>query len=231
MIVERIENYEEMEDIIKRYKKLYTAIVFDALDRLGYSNQAIANDIKPIHNDMQLAGPAFTIKGRASTRKDAENQKLKIGIINQMRYPCVTVLDAGCDTKVAHFGELTANSSKAHGAVGMLVDGGTRDSKYLVKMGYPTFCRYRNPVEAFSRYEYEYCQEPVKIRGALVDFITVSPGDFIFGDMDGAVIVPKDMILKVLELCENFFDLENKTRKEFKKGLDPVKVYEKFGRI
>jgi len=180
---------------------------------------------------MQLAGPAFTIKGRPTTKKDPDNQKLKIGIINQMKYPCITVIDTDSDTKVAHFGELTATSSMAHGAIGTLVDGGTRDSKYLLRIGYPTFCRYQCPVEAFGRYEYEYFQRPVKIRGGLVEFVTVNPGDFIFGDMDGVVVIPSNLTIKVLEMCEEYFGLENKTREDFKKGLDPVKVYEKYGRI
>lgn len=59
--MEKIENYLEIENIIKRYKKLYTGLVYDVLEELGYPNHAAANDIKPINNEMQLVRPAFTI--------------------------------------------------------------------------------------------------------------------------------------------------------------------------
>ena len=224
---------KEWEKIIERYRKLYSGLVYDTLAEFGYPNQACNIDLKPINDDMILAGPAFTIKGRAYDEEIDEKGLMDefLAMINAMSYPCIVVIDTGTDTRCAHFGELFGSASQAHGAVGALIDGGIRDTKFLIDMNYPILCRYKNPVELQGRYKFEGCQKPVRIRGVLVDFVTVNPGDFIFGDIDGALVIPQEMIIKVLEKAEEYCNLESLAREDFKKGMDPLKVYEKYGII
>lgn len=224
---------KEMEKIIERYKKLYPGLIYDTLSELGYPNQVCSIDLKPLRSDMVLAGPAFTIKGRSSDEKFEEGVQIKklLDMVNKMSYPSILVIDTEGDTRCAHHGELLATSSRAHGTLGALIDGGTRDSRFILEMDYPVICRYTNPIELQGRYEIQYCQKPVKIRGTLTDFVEAKPGDFIFGDLDGVLVIPQEITLEVLEKAEEFLELEDLGRKDLAKGADPVKVWDKYEKI
>lgn len=152
-------------------------------------------------------------------------------MIKQMRRPCVEVRDRGTTYPVAIYGELSAASTSAHGAVGALVDGGTRDSGKLIEAGFPVFARYRCPVEAFGRWAIQQYQVPVLLSGELADTVKVCPGDFIFGDYDGVLVIPKDLTMEVLVECERVMGIEDCARVEFARGEDPVEVFERHKRL
>jgi len=97
-------------------------------------------------------------------------------------------------------------------------------------MGFPTFCRFRNPVEGLGRSMIVDYQIPIYVNG-IDGMILVEPGDFIFGDNDGVVIVPKDKTVEVLEIAEKWFESEKKSRQAMAEGMDPFEVYNKFGRF
>lgn len=221
----------DMEDIIKRYKQLYTGLIYDVLEDMGFPQQALANDIKPLRQEMMVAGPAFTVKGATDVTGDLKRREGLLKMWPEMQYPCVEVHDCNLDQNVAHFGELTATLSKKYGAVGAVIDGGTRDSNFLLKMNFPVFTRYQNPVEAFKRFWVTEWQIPISIRGALSNIVLVHPGDFVFGDIDGVVIVPKEIVMDVLLQAEEIRVKESMSREEFKSGKSPEEVFAKYGRI
>jgi regulator of RNase E activity RraA len=223
--------HPEMAEICERYRNLYGGLIFDVLEHMGYPNQAVTHKLTALHPDMKLAGPAFTVKGTVSTEKDESKRYKRLAMIKQMRFPCVEVRDAGTPFHVALYGELSATTARAHGAVGALIDGGVRDSVYLIKMGFPVFARYRNPVEAFGRWMMLDYQVPIRIHGELIESIIVNPGDFIFGDLDGVVVVPRELTLPVLEECERIIGIEDTAREEFARGDDPVAVFERHKRL
>src|SRR5215469_4753021 len=127
----------EMEDICERYRKLYAGLVFDVLEHLGYPNQVLSHDITPLSPDMKLAGPAFTLKGATAADKDDSLRFRRLRALKDMSRPCVEVRDRSTPYNVALYGELTATSARAHGGVGAVVDGGTRDSAMLISMNFP----------------------------------------------------------------------------------------------
>jgi len=219
-----------MAEICERYRRLYGGLVYDVLEHLGYPHQALSHELVPLSPEMKLAGPAFTVKGTMTCEKDESRRYKRLAMIKQMQSPCVEVRDAGTPFHVALYGELSATTARAHGAVGALVDGGVRDSAYLIKMGYPVFCRYRNPVEAFGRWMMLDYQVPVRIHGELMESLQVNPGDFIFGDLDGVLVIPKDLTLTVLEECERVMGIEDVARGEFARGDDPVAAFERHKR-
>lgn len=132
---------------------------------------------------------------------------------------------------VALYGELSATSAKAHGAVGALIDNATRDSGFLISMGFPVFCRGRNPIEAFGRWMMVDYQTPARISGELSDEVLVNPGDFIFGDLDGALVIPKEKTIEALEECERIIGIEDIARGEFARGDTPAEVFERHKRL
>lgn len=227
-------NHDGNHDLVRiseRYQHLYGGLIFDVLEHFGYPYQAISHHLMPLSPEMKLAGPAFTVKGTMTCEKDESRRYKRLAMITEMKHPCVEVRDAGTPFHVALYGELSATTAQAHGAVGALVDGGVRDSSFLVKMGYPVFCRYRNPVEAFGRWMMLDYNVPIRLHGELCESVQVNPGDFIFGDMDGVLVIPSELTCKVLEECERVMGIEDVARVEFARGDDPVAVFERHKRL
>lgn len=220
-----------MEEICERYKQLYGGVVYDVLENLGYPNQAVSHHLTPLALGMKLAGPAFTVKGTVTAERDEAGRHQRLKMICNMTRPCIEVRDQGTPYNVAIYGELSATTARAHGAVGALIDGGTRDCGHLIAMGFPVFTRYRSPVEAFGRYTLIKCQVPIRIAGELSETIVVNPGDFIFAEEDGALVIPQDLTLQVLLECERIKGLENQARKDFARGDDPVEVFLRYKRF
>jgi regulator of RNase E activity RraA len=98
-------------------------------------------------------------------------------------------------------------------------------------MGFPVFARYRSPVEAFGRVITIEHQVPIIIQGELSETVVVNPGDFIFGDIDGALVIPKALTLKVLIEAERIAGIEDAARADFKRGDDPVEVFKRHRRL
>lgn len=222
---------EDATDICTRYRRLYGGVVYDVLEGLGFPNQALSHKLRPLAPEMKLAGPAFTIKGTVTCERDEAGRHKRIGMITQMTAPCIEVRDRGTPFNVALYGELSATTARAHGAVGALIDGATRDSSHLVAMGFPVFARFRNPVEAFGRYMMVACQVPILMSGETTETVRVDPGDFIFADGDGAIVIPKALTLQVLTECERISGIETAARVEFARGENPVEVYQRHKRL
>lgn len=221
----------DMLEICERYKQLYAGAVYDVLEGLGYPDQAVSHELTAISPGMKLAGPAFTMKGTVTAERDNAGRSKRMKMICNMTSPCIEVRDQGTAYNVALYGELSATTARAHGAVGALIDGGTRDCGHLAKMGFPVFARYRSPVEAFGRYKLIECQVPIRIAGELRDTILVNPGDFIFGEEDGVIVIPKELTLEVLLECERIMGLENEARRDFARGDDPFEVFQRYKRF
>ena len=221
----------DMLQICERYKRLYGGVVYDVLESKGFPNQALSHDLIALAPGMRLAGPAFTVKGTVTAERDEAGRHRRIKMVCSMTHPCIEVRDRSTPFNVAIYGELTATTARAHGAVGALIDGGTRDCSHLIRMGFPVFARYRSPVEAFGRYVTMNCQVPIRVSGELTETVVVNPGDFVFGEEDGVLVIPKDLTLDVLLECERIVGLENKAREEFARGDDPVEVFQRYRRL
>jgi len=221
----------ETEQVCERYKKLYGGVIYDVLEHFGYPDQVLSHDFSPLKNEIKLAGPAFTVKGTVSCEKNVEVRYRRLHMIREMTRPCIEVRDGGTPYPVAIYGELSATSAAAHGAVGAIINGGTRDCSFLNAMGFPVFTRYRTPIEAFGRWQLLQYQVPVRLDGETRVEVIVNPGDFIFGDFDGLIVIPKALIMDVLTECERIVGIEDQAREEFARGEDPVAVFEKHRRL
>jgi 4-hydroxy-4-methyl-2-oxoglutarate aldolase len=220
-----------VEELRARYARLYGGAIYDILDELGYPNQVLATDLHPLETGSMIVGPAFTIQGVSDPVGDPDLSERRIKLFSEMRYPCVDVRDCGFDTRVAHYGEMNATLGVKHGAVGAIIDGGVRDCRHLREMGFPVFARYRSPVEAKKRWSYYRWQVPISLRGAMSATVTVHPGDFIFADQDGVLVIPQALTVQVLEHAERLSGTEDRARAEFRENPDTEAVYRKYGRL
>lgn len=221
---------DQVLQIAERFKKLYTGLVYDYLDGLGLPNQALASELKPLTPNMKLAGPAFTVRGHSTVSRDPEIHKIRLLMLREMTMGCIQVRDVGKDVRCGHFGEISATAAYAAGCRGAVIDGGTRDTNYLINMGFPTFARFINPVEALGRWMIFEYNIPIILRGVLGD-VVVNPGDWMFGDNDGVIVIPKDLVMETIDECEKICDKESVSRKAMAAGEDPYEVFQKYGRF
>lgn len=223
-----------VEELIRRYRTLYSGALYDILDDLGLPYQALAVELKPVESSMVVAGPAFPLKGYPDNVGRDDLRERRIHMFTDMAatgVPLVDVRDCSFDNQVAHYGEMNAIVGKASGVIGAIVDGGTRDTGFILREKFPLFARYQTPVEAFKRWSYLEWNKTVGMRGALNSVVPVSPGDFMFGDLDGVVVIPRELTIEVLEKTEALVASENTSRAEYTSGEDPVTVYARYGRL
>ncbi|NLE38241.1 MAG: hypothetical protein GX621_09480 [Pirellulaceae bacterium] len=216
--------------INERFKKLYTGLVYDACEQLGMTGSAMESGIYPLIHTMQVAGPAFTVHCVSTPSRDEYAHNIRLAMMKSMTPGCIQVRDTQGNMNCGQFGEISATAARAAGCAGAVIDGSTRDSNYLIESGFPTFCRFRNPVEAFGRFMAVDYQVPIYVKG-IDGRLIIHPGDYIFGDNDGVVVIPKDRTLKVLEKAEEMFVAERQSREAMAAGEDPFDVVERNGRF
>lgn len=216
-----------MDDIVRRYLKFYSGLVYDQLDERGLGHMVLANDIRPIIAEAKIAGPAFTVEGRLSTDSGPGHNQVQLEMFEKFDPLSIQVIDAGGDTTSAHFGGLNATACRARRVGGTITDGGTRDTHQLLGMSYPVFCRFRNPVAATGRWKVTAYQTPITLPGAVIPRVPVSPGDFVFADIDGVVVIPKNLIIEILIACEEHLGIEGVAMSELADGCDVVEVFKR----
>lgn len=219
----------------ERFKKLYTAAVYDIMDEMGLPNQCLDLGIKPLDRSMRIAGPAFTVAVTADMRNDDEydNEEIKtFTFFRRMYKGCVVLIAAAGERQAGHWGELTSMSAKGRGATGVIVDGGIRDGNILMGMDdWPVFTRYTSPIESRKRTRISGIQVPIALTGSLTTQVRVNPGDWVFGDMDGVVVIPAAQVETVLAKAEEVSSIEDRSRNEIMNGADVADVYAKYGRL
>ena len=226
----RLELDYDVAAVQARFLKLYTGLVYDACEHFKIPGRAMDAGIYPLVPSMQVAGPAFTVHCVATPSLDEDLHNVRLGMLKSMTSGCIQIRDTQNCRSCGQFGEISATAAKAAGCAGAVIDGSTRDSNFLINMGFPTFCRFRSPVEAFGRFMAVEYQIPIFVNG-IDGQLPVYPGDYVFGDNDGVVIVPREHTLRVLELAEEWCQTEGKSRQAMAAGKDPFEVYAELGRF
>jgi regulator of RNase E activity RraA len=211
----------------ERFGAIYTAALADILDARGFHDQTLPTSIQGLERGTQLAGPAYTVKGRPTTNADDKAYDAAIRkvlrMLGDVPEGCVAVY--ACDQDVsAHLGELSVTSLKARGVAGCVLDGGCRDVRFVREESFPVFCRFVTPEDSTWRWELEATQVPLTI-GA----VTVNPADWVIGDDDGVVVVPRGIAEEVLAEAERKAETESEIRVAVRDGMPPLEAYERYG--
>jgi regulator of RNase E activity RraA len=220
----------EAEAIRSRYLKVDAATVSDVLDALGYFHQGLAPGFAPYPETAgKLAGWAYTILGEMRPYAGPGDPD-KMKAVDGIRAGCVSVW-SGQGDGVCFFGELIALGMKARGAAGALVDGGIRDIEWIARQGFPVYARYRTPVQSIGRWKVTAWQAPAYLPGATKQHVIVNPGDFVVGDVDGVIVIPAEVVEKVLNEAERLTATEVKIRAELDSGASLEQVLAKYGHV
>jgi len=214
------------DNLPRRFARIYTAAITDVMDEMGLQRQTLPSAIQPLTPGMRAAGYAFTVRGRPHRGRPRErDQTLRrfLAMLGAVPGNSVLVL-AAHDNVAAHFGELSASWFRARKVRGAVIDGATRDTASIVRMGFPTFVRYRTPQDSVPRWRVADWGQPVTIGG-----VRVSLGDLVVGDLDGVVVIPRRVAHEVLGRCEKLVGTENRVRAAVRRGMTPLAAYQKFG--
>lgn len=215
-----------VEDVCQRFSAIYTGAISDVLDEMGYCHQVLPSSIQALKMEQRVTGVAMPVEGEPTDSQDPEEIYIPIlEMLGDLRNGDVIVSQPH-DEISAHLGELSCETAKFRGARGAVIDGGARDIDYILKLEFPVFCRYRTPADVLGRWKLVSYGEEVRIGQ-----VTVRRGDFIVGDKDGVLAIPREITLQVLEKSEEVVNTENLVRNSILQGVHPVAAYRKYGRF
>jgi 4-hydroxy-4-methyl-2-oxoglutarate aldolase len=228
---------ERVLELAERYRKVGTAAVYSALEAAGAPLNLLALDIRPITPDLVIAGPAFTLKAvrdpRTHHTPDTEFAKFDdYAMFRAMTQGCVIAADPGERYTTGFWGDLMSAASETSGARGIVIDGCARDVRQLRTMpNFPVFSRSTTMSSTERRVLTVDFQIPIGMTGSLASLVTVNPGDWIFGDDDGVVVIPPNFVERILVAAEAAETREEAIRKDFAAGMPVWEVYPKHRRL
>ncbi len=210
-------------ELCTRYEQVTTAMVNDVLRSKGLIDQTLPHSIVPLRETMRVAGFAFTIAGRPS--RDGHNDMPERAAMLEAITPgtvCVWATDG--DEESAQWGEVMTMAAMRQGCRGAVIDGGIRDTDKVLAQDFPVFGRYRTSNGMMGRFAITGWQEPIEIGG-----VHVRPGDLIFADVDGVIVVPGDLAQDVLVEAEQIARSEVEIKDMVSGGASPGEVVARGG--
>jgi 4-hydroxy-4-methyl-2-oxoglutarate aldolase len=210
-----------MFDLIRN--ELYTPVVGDILDDLNYTRQFLPQPIQPMREEMKLAGRAMPVVMIDVYGKQKKPFGLLTEALDQLEQNEI-YLASGGDMRCAYWGEILTATAKKRGALGAVVNGFHRDTPKVMEQDWPVFSRGRFAQDSAVRTQVADYRCPIEIGQ-----VTVQPGDLIFGDLDGVVVVPKKVEAEVIAHALAKARGEKLVRKEIEAGMSSTAAFKKYG--
>jgi regulator of RNase E activity RraA len=212
---------DELFAVIK--SELYTPVVGDILDDLGFTHQFLPQPIQPMREEMKLAGRAMPVLMIDVYGK----QKVPFGrlteALDQLR-PGEVYLATGGEMRCAYWGEILTATAKKRGAAGAVINGFHRDTPKVLEQNWPVFSRGRFAQDSGVR------TQVIDYRCLIeVDGVKIEPGDLVVGDLDGVVIVPSQVEAEVIRRALEKARGEKLVRKEIEAGMSSTDAFRKYG--
>ena len=209
-------------------QNLYVPAVSDILDSLGYRNQAMHQRLRPLLPDIRNCG----LIGRARTVRwmevdyvvEEDPYGLEIEAVDSLQPGDVIIHSTDFAGTNAPWGELMSTVAQLNGSAGCICDSQVRDCVRIIEMGYPVYCAGISPLDSKGRARVMAYDVPIQCGNVLVH-----PGELVFADYDGIVVIPKEVEQEVLTLAQEKANAETTTRDELLEGKTLREVYDKYG--
>ena len=212
--------------LTERLRACYTGAVHDVLRGMGRDDVVLPPSIKPLDPAWKLAGPAWTVSGHIDRTKTRDETLLGWCTLLAKAPSGHVIVCQPHNHEVALMGELSAQTLAARGVLGYVVDGGSRDTEFVLKQGFPVWCAFLTPSDIVERWIPDAYGTPVDIGG-----VTIATGDYVLADRDGVVIVPQGIAAQVVAKTEEVVATESDMRHALIGGMDPVDAYHKYGKF
>src|SRR5580700_2372537 len=204
-------------------RELYTPVVGDVLDDLGFTRQFLPQPVQPLREEMKLSGRAMPVVMIDVFGKQKKPFGLLTEALDQLE-PGEIYLASGGDMRCAYWGEILTATAKKRGAAGAVINGFHRDTPKVLEQNWPVFSRGRFAQDSAVRTQVTDYRCAIEIGQ-----VSVQPGDLVFGDLDGVVIVPKTVEAAVIERALAKARGEKLVRKEIEAGLSSTEAFRKHG--
>lgn len=220
----------DLFDLMRR--DLFSAVIGDILDNLGFHHQFLSPQIKPLREDMVVAGRAMTVLeadyanlDRRKGHNELTEQPfgLMLAALDDLK-PNEVYFATGSSPRYALWGELMSTRAIKLGACGAVLDGYSRDTRGILRLNFPTF--------SYGRYAQDQ-----GVRGKVLDFrisvesngVQVNPGDIVFGDLDGVLVIPQVAEEEAIRRALEKVSKENLVRTAIEEGMSTVEAFKKYG--
>jgi 4-hydroxy-4-methyl-2-oxoglutarate aldolase len=205
-------------------EKLYSAVVCDALDKLGLTHQSPRVPIKPLTVQGVLVGRCKTTLWAEMAHVDERPYELELKAVDACRADDVLIAAAGGSSRSGLWGELLSTAARRSGCVGAIVDGAVRDITKMTAMGFAVFARGASPYDSRDRNRVIDIDVPVEIDG-----VCFSPGDLVIADADGIVVVPRAAEADAINAAWKKVHAENIVRDAIAGGMSASDAFRKYG--
>jgi regulator of RNase E activity RraA len=221
---------EELFVIAER--ELFTCVVGDVMDRLHLVHQFLPPQIRPLQQDMVVIGRAMPVLSGDVFEERVEGTANKLSgkpfglmleALDDLR-PNEIYVNTGSSPRNAMWGELMSTRARKLGARGAVVNGYVRDTREILKLNFPTFSFGSYGQDAGPRYKVYDFRIPIEIGG-----VRVNPGDILFGDIDGVLVVPADVETEVFAKALEKARGEKVVKSELEAGSSAVAAFQKHG--
>lgn len=216
----------QMKSMLEGMHRFYTPLVSDTMERLGMKSGAIHHSIQAILQDptLKVCGVAYPCRV-VPTQEYVEIDRL-LEMVDSIPENAFVVVSSDMDIDAALWGGLMSARARSRGAVGAMVNGGVRDIEQIASLGFPVFGAYRCITDIRRRGYMAKYDVPVFTGGQ-----TIVPGDIIFGDANGVIVIARENFERVYHELELAQRDEAKTHAGLVNGSGAREVFEKFGRF
>jgi 4-hydroxy-4-methyl-2-oxoglutarate aldolase len=211
-------------DITALRSGLYTAVVADVLDSLGYRGQAVGIALSRASGQGLLVGRAKTTVWEEIDQVDPRPYELELKAVDECLPDSVLIAAAGGSMRSGIWGELLSTAARNRGCAGVIVDGAVRDIDKMNAMGFLVFARGASPLDSLNRQRVTAVDVEVEIGG-----VGIAPGDLVLADLDGVVVVPQSVEVEAIRRAWEKVTAENVVRDEIRAGSLAGEVFRKYG--
>ena len=209
-------------------EKLFSAVIGDAMDELGYLHQFFPPRIQPLAPHMIVVGRAMPVLEADATKEHGDYLVSKpfglmLEALDNLKKNEVYVC-TGSSSDYALWGELMSTRALMCGAVGAVIDGYSRDTKGILKLDFPTFSHGRYAQDQGPRGMVVGYRVPIEMNG-----VWIEPGDIIFGDMDGVCVIPQKVEMEVIHVAWKKAKGEKIVQKAIENGMTACEAHAKYG--
>ena len=215
-----------MSDLTTRLARCYTGAIHDVLRAMGRDNCVLPPNIRPLDPALKTAGPVWTVAGHMDRTQSRHDTLIGWTTVLSRAPGGHVVVCQPNNQEIAMMGELSSETLKNKGVLGYVVDGGCRDTDFILAQKFPVFHTFFTPSDIVARWIPDRYEQPVTI-----GTVTIRTGDYILGDRDGVVVIPQEIVEEAITKTEQVAVTENRVRDAILGGMDPVDAYLKYGKF